>query len=702
MSKPVIHLLPINRGDFAKALVDAKAELTLRDFLAGHPAFSTRGAITDAHLDTPVSQLDIRPAMLKKPDAPLYWPHGMVVQLDHSTEAASAQGPVAEPPPSGQPTEDIRPPAVSTDYATAITPAQATHWAYAEEIETAASFLRANLSVLVVCDKLVVEHLYGPIVRQAGLTADVLRLPKPDEGGGIMQRSLRQLQLAKLKELITDLKKGSVLVLPHLDLLAGGSDSNLPTESRELIELAYAHGDSSDTPTQQNDRLILAFTDRSMELPEVLAARFAVRLLVSGVSRIVTYQNGEERPLGQALVTADEAAMFQDYKPDDLYKNVAGMNPVRLRQAIQYAVRENKDKAPVPVDQLYVALRAFKAQTSAKFEVPNITFDQIGGYHEVKVELQRALDLMQGGFKLPDEELRRDLIPRGFIFYGPPGTGKTLFAKAVANMLKATIQVVSGPEVTDMYVGESERKVRELFAEARRNAPAVLVFDEFDAIATERTGGRQDGGARAGNAIVAQILTEMDGFRPDVPMLVIGTTNRIDIIDKALLRPSRFKPIAIGHPDLEARQAIARIHAERFRIKFAEEGQDYTEDMLKAVAHYTDGFSGDHIQSLFRDACVAEHCQGIAPSPERFGVLIGSLRKGTEQQELAQSEHEHSPLERTPPNTRPRAVAPLVRRTPGPQTAPETPPPDGALPDLESGPEFRQPQRLNTESESNS
>ena len=191
----------------------------------------------------------------------------------------------------------------------------------------------------------------------------------------------------------------------------------------------------------------------------------------------------------------------------------------------------------------------FKANNSATFELPNVSLDAIGGYDDVKVELQKALDIINGAISAPgglSPQMRNELIPRGFIFHGPPGTGKTLFAKAVATAMGGTIQVVSGPEVTDMYVGESERKLRDLFAEARRNAPAVLVFDEFDSIAGKRTG-RDDGGSRAGNAVVAQLLTELDGFRPEVPVLIIGTTNRIDIIDEALLRPSRFREIKIGY-----------------------------------------------------------------------------------------------------------------------------------------------------------
>src|SRR5262249_8338444 len=220
----------------------------------------------------------------------------------------------------------------------------------------------------------------------------------------------------------------------------------------------------------------------------------------------------------------------------------------------------------------------------------------------------------------PNPKLQHELIPRGFIFHGPPGTGKTLFAKAIANQLNATIQVVSGPEVTDMYVGESERKLRDLFAEARRNAPAVLVFDEFDSIAAKRSG-RDDGGSRAGNAVVAQLLTELDGFRPEVPVLIIGTTNRIDIIDEALLRPSRFREIKIGYPEEPvARKEIARIHARHF-------GVECSEELLDAVANCTNGMNGDEIRSIFRDAKANELVgDGRKADARVLGEMIGRLQ----------------------------------------------------------------------------
>ena len=189
---------------------------------------------------------------------------------------------------------------------------------------------------------------------------------------------------------------------------------------------------------------------------------------------------------------------------------------------------------------------------------------------------------------------------------------------------------MSGPEVTDKYVGESERKMRELFAEARRNAPSVVVFDEFDSIAAKRTG-RDDGGSRAGNAVVAQLLTELDGFRPEIPVLIIGTTNRLDLIDEALLRPSRFRPIQIGPPELDARREIAKYHAKHFGVAVSAE-------LLDKIAEATDQFSGDDIRSLFRDARAGELTGKKVPaSPYRLGELVGQLRRARQLRDLQRS-----------------------------------------------------------------
>ncbi|ETR70571.1 MAG: hypothetical protein OMM_08719 [Candidatus Magnetoglobus multicellularis str. Araruama] len=146
-----------------------------------------------------------------------------------------------------------------------------------------------------------------------------------------------------------------------------------------------------------------------------------------------------------------------------------------------------------------------------------------------------------------------------------------MFAKAIANEMNATIQMISGPEIMDKYVGQSENNLRKIFSTARRNAPAVVFFDEFDSIAGQRSN-YSDGGARSNNAVVAQLLTELDGFRQDQAVLIIGTTNRIDIIDEALLRPSRLQPVEINLPDFSARKSVAKIYAKSFGIDKLLEG----------------------------------------------------------------------------------------------------------------------------------
>ena len=239
-------------------------------------------------------------------------------------------------------------------------------------------------------------------------------------------------------------------------------------------------------------------------------------------------------------------------------------------------------------------IRSFKTSSSDEIEIPDVTFDDIGGYDKIKHELKRIVALTTGTVPGIDEHERQNLIPRGFIFHGPPGTGKTLFAKAIANEMDATIQMVSGPEIMDKYVGQSESNIRNLFATARRNAPSVIFFDEFDSLASQRSV-YSDGGARANNAVVAQLLTELDGFREEQAVLVIGTTNRLDIIDEALLRPSRLRPIEIKMPDLTARRRVAAIHARRFGVL------DVLRDLCSLVLEHLADLDSDPSQTFLEE-----------------------------------------------------------------------------------------------------
>ncbi|MGW4064344.1 ATP-binding protein [Amycolatopsis sp. NPDC004747] len=588
------------------------ADMPLQEAIADARLALTRPLPADVAA-MPVSSVDVvRLSVEQLPEGcRIFFADGTSQVLDHAVPAPET--------PDG---ELDRPETISEGDATRI--------AYASYVQDAASFLRAGLSVVVTCDKIVVPHLAEHIVAQSGQEARVLNVPdspndrteppidmRPQTGIA----SLRQRLLTQLRDVVQDIADGQVLVITQLDLLGGGSDPALANETRDLVDLLYG----------AEGTVLLGFSDPSLQLPEVLAARFAVRVAIEGCPRAVRDpRDGSRRPVERVLVTAAEAGRFTGIDKIDLYKYVAGLNPVRLRQAVRYAYEETEGRSPVTVKDLQDNIRKFKAQASSSFEIPTVSFGDIGGYNDVKREITRALDVMSAARSLPEEyrELRGELIPRGFIFHGEPGTGKTLFAKAIANSMEATIQVVSGPEVTNKYVGESERKIRELFAEARRNAPAVIVFDEFDAIAASRSSS-DDGGSRAGNAMVAQILTEMDGFRPDVQMLVVGTTNRLEIIDRALLRPSRFQSFHIGLPDPEARRGIVRVHARRFDID--------VEGLVEPLVVATEGWNGDEIRALFRDAFVGRWREDVEADADRLGELVGHYQRAKREQQRSKA-----------------------------------------------------------------
>ncbi len=193
-------------------------------------------------------------------------------------------------------------------------------------------------------------------------------------------------------------------------------------------------------------------------------------------------------------------------------------------------------------------------------QIPNVTWDDVGGLESLKEELQEAIEWP---LKHKDAFEHADVSPpKGILLYGPPGTGKTLIAKAVANTTESNFISIKGPELLSKWVGESEKGVREIFRKARQASPCIIFLDEIDAIAPSRSSGTSD--SHVTERIVSQILTEIDGLEELQNVVVIGATNRIDIVDSALLRPGRFdRIIEVPLPDAKARENIFKIHTKK-------------------------------------------------------------------------------------------------------------------------------------------
>merc|ERR1719234_2706224 len=226
-------------------------------------------------------------------------------------------------------------------------------------------------------------------------------------------------------------------------------------------------------------------------------------------------------------------------------------------------------------------------------EVPNVSWDDIGGLEDVKRDLK---ELVQYPVEHPEKFEKFGMSPsKGVLFYGPPGCGKTLLAKAIANECQANFISIKGPEMLTMWFGESEANVREVFDKARQAAPCVLFFDELDSIAKSRGGSVGDAGG-AGDRVINQILTEMDGMNSKKNVFIIGATNRPDIIDSAILRPGRLDQlIYIPLPDDASRIQILKANLRKSPI-----AKDVDINKMAAV---TKGFSGADLTEICQRAC---------------------------------------------------------------------------------------------------
>ncbi|MBR5766597.1 MAG: ATP-dependent zinc metalloprotease FtsH, partial [Lachnospiraceae bacterium] len=228
-----------------------------------------------------------------------------------------------------------------------------------------------------------------------------------------------------------------------------------------------------------------------------------------------------------------------------------------------------------------------------------ITFDDVAGLKEEKEDLEEIVDFLKNPAKYNEVGAR---IPKGVILTGPPGTGKTLLAKAIAGEAGVPFFSISGSDFVEMFVGVGASRVRDLFEDAKKNAPAIVFIDEIDAVARRRGTG-MGGGHDEREQTLNQLLVEMDGFGVNEGIIVLAATNRIDILDPAILRPGRFdRRIGVGSPDVQGREDILKVHSKN---------KPLAEDVdLEQIARTTAGFTGADLESLMNEAAILTAKQG--------------------------------------------------------------------------------------------
>jgi cell division protease FtsH len=467
-----------------------------------------------------------------------------------------------------------------------LTAEAAVEAAYAAELAEVASKLQRGLPALIECDKDLAPFLFLNVrnrLRAAKVRCIYLDGRPPEnqpQQPGMMPLGLIGTMIAQLRDAVRGSVERRVVVLPHLDLLTT-SQGGLTAEAREVIPLLY-----------ENPELVwLGFKDPSFPLPRVIENLFPHRISLLGIAR----------PRLRHLITQAESRKFgREFNPWALYKYVSGMNAVRLRKLL--STLEGED---YPTDPRHAYRQLRQATLQGTLEVPTIDLESdIGGYAKVKKRLKAeiidVLALKDRATNAEDISRLEELIPKGMIFWGPPGTGKTMFAKAMAAALGAAITVVSGPELKSKWVGESEDNLRQIFHKARQSAPSIIVFDELDSFASAR--GTYTGSG-VEHSMVNQLLTEMDGFHREEMVFVVGTTNYVEILDPALLRPGRFEfHLHIPYPVADDRRAILRIYDKKMRLKMSDEALEYSVRRTGEGYLTQTGtpFSGDHLNALCR------------------------------------------------------------------------------------------------------
>ncbi len=307
-------------------------------------------------------------------------------------------------------------------------------------------------------------------------------------------------------------------------------------------------------------------------------------------------------PMTKDVALKEIAAVTHGFVGADLAAVCKEAAMIVLRRVLPELKYDKEEALPTEIlEKLRIAKKDFKdalkvvrpsALREVLVEIPNVSWTEVGGLEEVKQELKEAVEWP---LKRPEAFKRLGVSPpRGILLYGPPGAGKTLLAKAIAHESEANFISVKGPELLSKWVGESEKAVREVFKKARQTAPTIIFFDEIDALAPRR-GVSSD--SHVTERVVNQLLTEIDGLEQLSDVVIIGATNRPDILDTALLRPGRFDRIILTPaPTQEARLEIFKVHTHNMPL-----AKDVD---LNDLASKTEGYVGADIEAIAREAAI--------------------------------------------------------------------------------------------------